>query len=273
MPNPTSVAFLHIPKTAGQSIHARLVDLFGAAAVAPARVNEQLILMSIADIRRYRVFSGHLDWASLDCMSQPSFTFTVLRNPLDRILSFYFFLRREARALSAAELVLPQNQGKHAALTYSCDDYFTAGPPPIRTFLDNHFDNFYMYYFAGRRFDGRQSLIGRQRADATVTEDRILDLARRNIAVLDRVYTVDNLADLEDDLCRISGSTVTGKPLASLRINAGDNDSTEVRKAKLSEMGATNKTFARLEQMTRLDQVLWNEQCRRLAARSSKAVT
>ena len=36
------IIFLHLPKTAGQSVHAALVDGFGEAAICPARVNEQL---------------------------------------------------------------------------------------------------------------------------------------------------------------------------------------------------------------------------------------
>ena len=259
MTNQANVIFLHIPKTAGQSVHSFLVRLFGPEAIGPARVNEQLILLSVPEIRAYRVFSGHMDWALLDCVERPRFVFTVLRDPVDRILSFYFFLRREAQRLSAEELRLPQNQGKHAALHLSCDDYFCGGGPMIRTFLDNHYDNFYTYYFAGRTFDARQRLLGQQRANPALTEQKILDLAFANLTVLDAVYPLDGLGRLEEDLCRIAGGKVDGMALQTLRINRGDNDDGESRMDKLRELGATARTFDRIKAMTRLDQLIWSE--------------
>ena len=86
------VIFLHIPKTAGQSVHAALVNAFGNEAVCPARVNDQLRRMSITEINRYQVFSGHFDWSLLDCIKGPKYVFTILREPIDRILSFYLAL-------------------------------------------------------------------------------------------------------------------------------------------------------------------------------------
>ena len=97
LPEHPNVIFLHIPKTAGQSVHSFLVHLFGQGAIAPARVNEQLIQLSIPQIRKYSVFSGHMDWAMLDCVERPRFVFTILREPTDRILSFYYYLRSEAK--------------------------------------------------------------------------------------------------------------------------------------------------------------------------------
>src|ERR1044071_10007863 len=92
----TRVIFLHIPKTAGQSVHESLRRLFAPEEICPARENFQLLPISIQELRRYRLFSGHLDWCLLDVVPQPRFTFTVLRRPIERIISFYFFLRGRA---------------------------------------------------------------------------------------------------------------------------------------------------------------------------------
>src|SRR5437763_13062723 len=132
---PANIFFLHIPNAAGQSVHEFLKKIVGPGAVAPARVNDPLYGLSAPEIGRYRLMSGHLDWALLDCVREPKFVFTILRNPVERILSFYFFLRAEARRLSEEALRLPQNQGKEAALNLSCDDYFTRGKPHLRSFL------------------------------------------------------------------------------------------------------------------------------------------
>src|ERR1700722_17141924 len=136
------VIFLHIPKTAGQSVHNYLQRAVGAAKICPARENFQLVGKSILELSRYKVFSGHLDWALLDCVAANAFAFTILREPTDRILSFFFFLRGEALRLTPEQIDLPQNQGKKYLLKLSVDDYFCGGPPFIRSFLDSHFDNF-----------------------------------------------------------------------------------------------------------------------------------
>ena len=162
MPDETRVVFLHLPKTAGQSVHKSLVDLFGRACVCPARVNEDLVLLSVDEICRYRVLSGHFDWSMVDCIPHPKFVFTILREPLDRILSFYFFLREDASRLTEAELNQPWNAGRRAALRWSCDEYFVSKKPDFRSFINNFYDNLYTYYFAGRTFEGRQKLTAQQ---------------------------------------------------------------------------------------------------------------
>src|SRR5215469_10671789 len=256
MQSSLSIVFLHIPKTAGQSVHHFLKNLVGPAAVAPARVNEQLYLLSVPDLRRYRLFSGHLDWALLDCVQQPKFAFTILRNPVDRILSFYFFLRAEAQKLSEEELRRPENHGKHAVLHLSCDEYFTGGKPHIRTFLDNHYDNFYMYYFAGRTYDARQRLLARQNAEPSFTTKRMLKMALENLASLDGVYTIGRLDDLEHDLRLATGFRDERPSLVGLHVNRGRDDPAGRMKA-LEALGATAATFDRIRAMVAQDEEIW----------------
>jgi hypothetical protein len=256
MQSPPNLVFLHIPKTAGQSVHHFLKQLVGPAAVAPARVNTQLYGLSVPELRRYRLISGHLDWALLDCVREPKFVFTILRNPVDRILSFYFFLRAEAQNLSPEQLRLPENEGKHAVMHLSCDEYFTGGKPHLRTFLDNHYDNFYMYYFAGRTYDSRQRLLGRKASDKSFTTKRILKMAFDNLALLDGVYTVDRLDLLERDLRFATGMHDDDMHLAELRINRGAGDAGD-RVNQLKELGATEATFERIRAMVAQDEEIW----------------
>ena len=256
MPSSPTIIFLHIPKTAGQSVHQFLRNLVGPDSVAPARVNEQLCALSVQDLRSYRLISGHLDWALLDCVQEPKFVFTILRNPVDRILSFYFFLRGEAQKLSDAELRLPENQGKHAVLNLSCDDYFNAGKPHLRIFLDNHYDNFYMYYFAGRTYDARHRLLARRAADKSLTEARILKMAFDNLALLDGVYTIDRLDLLERDVRFATGVHDGPVSLAKLHINRGAGNVGD-RMNELRALGPTEATFARIRSMVAQDEEIW----------------
>ena len=262
-----TIIFLHIPKTAGQSVHQFLVTLFPKRSISPSRVNEQLVKMSIPEIRKHTIFSGHLDWALLDCLSGPRFVFTVLREPTDRILSFYFFLRKSAAALPDSQLCLPHNQGMRAALKLTCDEYFVSGDPGLRTFLDNHYDNFYTHFLAGRTYDSRQRIVAQKRADSTFTDTKIVDLALQNLSVLDGVYPLDRLDLLERDLRGIAGESAPCKSLASFHMNQGDSGDRAARWERLRALGATAKTFNRIREMTALDSAIWTHVQRTTAAR------
>lgn len=253
-----NVIFLHIPKTAGQSVHAFLEGFFPANEVCPARENFQLLPLSIARLKQYRLFSGHLDWSLLDAVNGPRFVFTILREPAERILSFYFFLRNKASKFDAAALKLPEHQGMHAAITMTPDEYFCAGPGLLRNFIDNHYDNFYSYYFAGRTFDSRNKLRGlTKRAHAPLTEDALVQLAIDNLKYLDAVYTTDSLDKLEADIQRVLGQDRKGKGLTDLRVNVGKGDFGS-RQSELRELGASQRTFDRIREMTRMDEKIWS---------------
>jgi hypothetical protein len=252
----TRIVFLHIPKTAGQSVHAGLIQLFGADNVCKVRVNEDLFLLSIEEIRKSRVFSGHFDWAMLDCVPYPKFVFTVLRDPTERILSFYFFLRDEAKRLTEEQINQPWNQGKKAVLKWTCDEYFSSNKPEFRAFINNHYNNFYAYYFAGRTYRGYGDLTTLH-AKSKMSDERIVDLALKNLSALDGIYALDDLSGLERDLSRIAGRKLD-KSLSEIRINVGESDPKK-RFDALRELGATDVTFEMLAQMTRLDRQIWDK--------------
>jgi hypothetical protein len=252
-----SVIFLHIPKTAGQSVHAFLQTMFAREEVCPARENFQLIPLPIVQLRKYRLFSGHLDWCLLDVVSAPRFVFTILRHPIERILSFYFYLRFKAATLSAEALQARENQGLNAALNLTPDEYFSGGTPGLRQFIDDHYDNFYSYYFCGRSFNARhklRSIMTRQNSD--LSEDRIVDIAIENLREIDRVYTTHDLDRLEADVRTALGAPAAPATLSGLHINKGDGD-LDSRLQMLRDLGASERTYTRLEQMTAMDNRIW----------------
>jgi hypothetical protein len=253
------MVFLHIPRTAGQSVHAFLETLFGADQVSPARVNYHLAAMTVSDIRRHRVFSGHFDWSLLDCLPDPKFTFTLLRDPLGRILSFYFFLRAQASDLPQAELLLPRNQGIRAALQMSPDQFFVSPDNPIREFLDDHFDNFYGYFFGGRTYDARRRLLGLASVGSPLDDKRLISMALANLSLLSGVYDTSRLEDLECALRGLSIAVPCQSRLSDFRVNQGDSANLEERSEMLRQLGATSATFDRLQSMVRIDQVIWAE--------------
>ena len=81
------IVFLHIPKTAGQTIHFALAEMVGARNVSPIRVNGQAVDHCTLP-PGYLLHSGHIDWTNLDSVEGNPFVFTVLRDPAERIGSF-----------------------------------------------------------------------------------------------------------------------------------------------------------------------------------------
>lgn len=86
------LVFLHIPKTAGTTVHDVLVSQFTNAQVCPDRF-ATLDRMNFHEIDTFRYFSGHFTKYEVDCIPGPKFVLTFLREPKDRILSLYYFWR------------------------------------------------------------------------------------------------------------------------------------------------------------------------------------
>ncbi len=255
-----NVKFLHIPKTAGTSIRSFLARFFLSRHICPAIDNKQLRTLPIEQLRSYRMFSGHFHWKSLDQIEGPSFTFSVLREPVARILSFYFFLRAVAANKDPRALATPQMFGIKAASVLPPDDFFCGG---AGQHMDDLFDNFYTFYFASRSFGARGPMRARQ-----VSESRLLSKAHRNLDLLDGLYTTDDLDLLQEDIVDAFGRRGIGRwgalrsrlsPLPAMNLNNREGDFAS-RVAELRLLGATNRTFDRINEMTRLDNALWKEQ-------------
>lgn len=186
------IVFLHIPKTAGQTVHNSLTRALTARDVSPIRVHTQTACAKDQYPAGYSLYSGHLDWVDIGHLPPARFIFTVLRDPGERIASFYFYLQRKAAGLDAATLNLPQNIGLKRALGWSPDDYFFGGDDAWQVFVRSHYDNFYCSYFATRRMLGWG-------ATRSASQQETLSQARAGLACLDRVYSTNDMALMETD--------------------------------------------------------------------------
>lgn len=90
--------FVHLQKTAGTALFRRLRHHFGTDAVYP-RPEEQGTPEAVLDVDRlrrrlaetgdeYQVVTGHYPLCVVDVLDEPFATFTVLRDPVERTLSF-----------------------------------------------------------------------------------------------------------------------------------------------------------------------------------------
>lgn len=213
------IVFLHIPKTAGQTVHNGLARTVRAHRVSPIRVHTQALNPIDQYPAGYSLYSGHLDWTAITHLPAARFVFTVLRDPAERIASFYFYLQREAEALDKTSLNLPSNIGLKRALNWSPDEYFFGGDDTWQTFIRSHYDNFYCSYFATRRMLGWGKTVG-------LTTPQLLKLARAGLACMDQVYSTHNLTAMEQDLntrfgmhLRVAGryDNTSGEPTNTLR--------------------------------------------------------
>jgi hypothetical protein len=187
------IVFLHIPKTAGQTIHSELARLIGNDAVSPIRVHTQANTAAGQLPPGYRLYSGHIDWLALDTVSDPRFVFTVLRDPFERIASFYFFLKRQAESLSTEELAHPRRVGMRRILDSSVDDYFCGGPASWRRFIRDHYHSPYCAYLATRTLRGYSKI-------SQCTHDEMIARAVTAAKSLSGVYSMNALGALERDI-------------------------------------------------------------------------
>lgn len=239
------VFFLHIPKTAGQSAHHLVCNYFPEDAICPARLNHQLNEYSFNQLSKYKLFSGHLDWSKLDWMSGKKFAFTILRDPMERLLSYYFYLREQA------EIFKQQNQlegrpGLEAVITQTPDQYFLDKENPLRNFIDKHYDNFYTNYFSDKSYDG---LLNANMENKSYQER--LSQAVINLDEVKTYWIEDWQTRLNNDL-----SSFLKKPAINLkedvRVNVGQSN-TNSRVDKLKALGASDQLLRRLESYCEYD--------------------
>lgn len=238
----TTIVFLHIPKTAGQTIHHALAAAVGGDShVSPVRLQSQAeggVYMPAG----YRLYSGHIDWVELETLPPDRFVFSVLRDPKERVASFYFFLLKEARAMSAETLDKPENFGKRQILEMSADEYFFDGDPAWQNFVRDFYDNFYCSYFATRKMRGRCEVAGLARAD-------LMARARAGAAQLNGIYATTGLARLEADLARL-GLEIS---VANIYHNRGDHVGDEPRWPKLLALFEREDSAAKLARFAETD--------------------
>jgi hypothetical protein len=84
------IVFLHLPKTGGTTLHHLLLEGRSDEEICPERHNG-LHTFTAGELARYRVFSGHFDYVSTHLIPGRKALITMLRNPIDRLVSLYHF--------------------------------------------------------------------------------------------------------------------------------------------------------------------------------------
>lgn len=252
------IVFLHIPKTAGQSVRRTLGKTFGQDALAPVLVNDHFNEYPPERLLDYQVFTGHLNWDRLDFVPSPKVVFTILREPLERIASFYLFMRREAERHTAEELELPELRGQWMAKNLSIDDYFCKKDIEGRNFIDGLYDNFYTHFLAGRRYGARNKLRAKYGTEAA-GDEAILKQALSNAEQLDLVGRVEDMAGFSERLSTLLGQRID---FVKRRVNVNaEIEPSASRFQVLLDMKPRDETVERLHSYARMDSELYSRLC------------
>jgi hypothetical protein len=96
-----TVIFLHVPRTAGTTLHRiidrqydKRADCWIGRDIPDVRAFRQMNAVRRAEIRMLR---GHIPFGVHECIPGSAIYFTVLREPVERVISFYYFVRREPK--------------------------------------------------------------------------------------------------------------------------------------------------------------------------------
>jgi hypothetical protein len=79
--------FLHIPKTAGTSFTSILDTYFTPDEICPATYINDFLALPEASRQNYRLYRGHIDYTLRDYLPKPPIYITMLRHPLQRVIS------------------------------------------------------------------------------------------------------------------------------------------------------------------------------------------
>jgi len=94
-----AIIFLHLPKTAGTTLNRlieweyRLSEMYSIDPVLFEWSAAHLRKLPLARLRKIRMFKGHMLFGLHEILPQPSTYITVLRDPVERVLSAFYFMR------------------------------------------------------------------------------------------------------------------------------------------------------------------------------------
>lgn len=91
---PRAYYFHHIPKTAGTTLNAALLDIFAPDQICPPWVWHQLLKYEKQSLKQFQLFRGHFYAALEPFLGFPVRSFVFLRDPKERALSHYGHVMR-----------------------------------------------------------------------------------------------------------------------------------------------------------------------------------
>lgn len=188
---PSHVLFDHIPKTGGMSLHAVLQSLFGSDRCSPILTGS--VDEACAEFARYRCVTSHL-YFHPQADLRDAWLLTVLRDPVERALSYLAYLRYEVPASGSADA----QRARSLDLASELD---SADPQTLQLL-----SNTMVAHFAPLAWNGSD----------TLDDTRSLALAKEALRRFDLVGLTERMDETVDLLCHALGARA---PASIPRIN------------------------------------------------------
>jgi hypothetical protein len=106
-PSKTTIFFLHTPKTAGRTLIDYLRGVYGPEQSYFVSGLYDLVRFSVLppdNVRDLRLISGHFNFGFHEPLFSDFTYFTLLREPIDRIVSFYYYRKRSPQESDYREI-------------------------------------------------------------------------------------------------------------------------------------------------------------------------
>ncbi|HEV7457997.1 MAG TPA: sulfotransferase family 2 domain-containing protein [Roseococcus sp.] len=190
--------FLHIPKTAGTSLHDVLTGYFRSDEICPER-RRDLSQKPQEYFEPYRFFSGHFTAESIARVPGRKFAFTILRNPHERIVSLYYFWRRHSEAVIRANNLA----GPRLARELTMKEFLSLDAPIPRNYIKNEMTR----VLAGDVFTEKGDIYYELKDGKRIPIEKfeIIRRAMATLSQLDFVFFVETLDRDFPVLCKMLG--------------------------------------------------------------------
>ncbi len=125
------VVFIDVPKSAGSSLQTMFEKSVGVDALCKTHTLDQLDSEASG---RYLVFAGHFDFSQSRLAPSPLRLITMLRDPVERVISLYWYFR----SITQAEFERTRAPIDAFAKSVGMKDSFYLAPPHVRAQFQNY---------------------------------------------------------------------------------------------------------------------------------------
>jgi hypothetical protein len=128
------IFFMHVPKSAGKSIHALLSQKIEARRICP-QPPHGVWTWQPSEVRGYALYSGHFFYDFVDAVNPRGTKLTMLREPVDRVVSTYDFWR--SYRWEFINQALPAINGPAVAKACTFDAFLATDSAFVKTYIYN----------------------------------------------------------------------------------------------------------------------------------------
>jgi hypothetical protein len=170
-----AVIFLHLPKTAGTTLNRlieweyKLTEMYSVDPVLFEWSAAHLRNLPESRLRRTRIFKGHMLFGLHEVLPQPSTYITVLRDPIERVLSAFFFMRTyklhplywkfRQEKWTLEEFVQRSTRDNVQCKIIAGADYHSPCTQEVLEKAVNHLDNYFSVVGLSERFEESLALM------------------------------------------------------------------------------------------------------------------